>query len=103
MAPGGGCHLFSGCGFPSPGLQSFDFKPLFSIGSFPFTKPMLIALLCAAAVIVFFWAAFAKPKLVPPGVQNIGEIPLPALPDRIPRPSPGPCGATSPPVLGPSL
>ena len=22
---GGGCHLFSGCGFPAPGLQNFSF------------------------------------------------------------------------------
>jgi len=98
-APGGGCHLFSGCGFPSPGLQSFDFKPLFSIGSFHFTKPMLIALLCAAAVIVFFWAAFAKPKLVPRGVQNIGEIAILAVRDQILRPSLGRKGDTYLPFL----
>jgi F-type H+-transporting ATPase subunit a len=99
VAPGGGCHLFSGCGFPSPGLQSFDFKPLFSIGSFHFTKPMLIALLCAAAVIVFFWAAFAKPKLVPRGVQNIGEIAILAVRDQILRPSLGRKGDTYLPFL----
>ena len=68
----GGCHIFSGCGFPSPGLQSFEFKPLFSIGSFHFTKPMLLAILAALVVIVFFWFAFWKPKLVPRGMQNIG-------------------------------
>ena len=51
----GGCHIFSGCGFPAPGLQDFEWKPLFSIGSFDFTKPMLLAILAALVVIGFFW------------------------------------------------
>jgi len=72
----GGCHIqsSSGCGFPAPGLNSFDFKPIFSIGSFDFTKPMLLALICMVIVVGFFWAAFAKPKLVPGKMQLIGEI-----------------------------
>ncbi|WP_051944839.1 F0F1 ATP synthase subunit A [Streptacidiphilus rugosus] len=70
-----GCHITpSGCGFPAPGLNSFIFKPIFSIGSFHFTKPMLLALLCMVLVIGFFWAAFAKPKLVPGKLQLVGEI-----------------------------
>ena len=96
---GGGCHLFSGCGFPSPGLQNFDFRPLFSIGSFHFTKPMLIAVICAILVIAFFWAAFAKPKLVPRGVQNMGEIAILAVRDQILRPSLGKRGDTYLPFL----
>ncbi len=84
-----GCHIFSGCGYPAPGLEDFDFRPLFSIGSFHFTKPMLIALLCAAIVIVFFGAAFWKPKIVPRGVQNLGEVALFAVRDQILRPSLG--------------
>ena len=70
-----GCHLGSGCGYPAPGYpKSFPFEPLFSIGSFHFVVRELQALLCAALVIWFFWAAFAKPKLVPRGVQNVGEL-----------------------------
>ena len=88
-ASGGGCHIFSGCGFPSPGLQSFDFKPMFSVGSFHFTKPMLIAVVCALAVIAFFWAAFRKPKLVPRGAQNLGEMAILLVRDQILRPSLG--------------
>jgi F-type H+-transporting ATPase subunit a len=84
-----GCHLFSGCGFPAPGPQDFQFKPLFTVGSFHFTKPMLVAVLVVATVIVFFWAAFAKPKLVPRGVQNLGEMAVLAVRDQVMRPALG--------------
>jgi len=70
----GGCHIFSGCGYPAPGIEDFDFKPLFTIGSFGFTKPMLIAVLCGIIVIAFFWFAFAKPKLIPGRTQSLGEV-----------------------------
>jgi F-type H+-transporting ATPase subunit a len=99
-APAGGeCHIFSGCGFPAPGLENFEFQPLFSVGSFHFTKPMLIAILCAISVIVLFWLAFAKPKLVPRGVQNIGEIGILAVRDQILRPSLGRRGDSYLPFL----
>jgi F-type H+-transporting ATPase subunit a len=88
-AAAGGCHLFTGCGYPAPGLNSFDFKPLFSIGSFNFTKPELIAILCMLAVIGFFWAAFARPRLVPSKMQSLGELSLLAVRDQILRPSLG--------------
>ena len=88
---GGGCHLYSGngCGFPAPSLNSFLFPPIFSIGSFHFTKPMLLALISAAVVIAFFWAAFAKPKLVPRGAQNLGELGIFFVRDQILRPMMG--------------
>src|SRR5580704_4001110 len=85
----GGCHLFGNCGFPAPGLQNFNFKPLFSVGSFHFTKPMLIAVLCTVIVIAFFWAAFRKPKLIPRGAQNLGELGILAVRDQILRPALG--------------
>jgi F-type H+-transporting ATPase subunit a len=88
-AGSGGCHIFSGCGYPAPSLSDFSFQPIFSIGSFHFTKPDLIAVVCAAAVIVFFWFAFWKPKIVPRGVQNLGEVALFAVRDQILRPSLG--------------
>jgi F-type H+-transporting ATPase subunit a len=94
-----GCHLGSGCGFPAPGLQDFYFKPLFSIGSFQFTKPMLLGIICAAAVIIFFWAAFRKPKLVPRGVQNLGELAILAVRDQILRPAIGRKGDSYLPFL----
>ena len=81
-----GCHLGSGCGYPAPGYpQSFHFEPLFSIGSFHFIMPELQAFLCAGLVIWFFWAAFAKPKLVPRGIQNVGELGVMFVRDQILR------------------
>ncbi len=86
----GGCHLFSGCGFPAPGYpHDFTFTPLFSIGAFHFTKPMLLAIICAGLVIWFFWAGFAKPKLVPRGVQNVAELAILFVRDQILRPMMG--------------
>jgi F-type H+-transporting ATPase subunit a len=80
-------HLNSGCGYPAPGYpSSFLYGPLFRIGSFTFNKPMLLAVICAALVIAFFWAAFAKPKIVPRGVQNIGELGVLFVRDQILRP-----------------
>jgi F-type H+-transporting ATPase subunit a len=88
-AAAGGCHIFSGCGYPAPGLQDFDFKPLFTIGSVGFTKPMLLAILSALAVIVFFWVAFAKPKMIPGRTQSLGELGIIAVRDQILRPALG--------------
>jgi len=83
-------HLHSGCGYPAPGYpKSFLYGPLFQIGSFTFNKPMLLALICSAIVIAFFWAAFAKPKLVPRGVQNLGELGVLFVRDEILRPMMG--------------
>jgi F-type H+-transporting ATPase subunit a len=81
-----GCHLFSGCGYPAPSLNDFQFAPIFTIGSFSFTKPMLLALITLVVVLAFFWAAFAKPKLVPRGVQNLGEMGVFFVRDQILRP-----------------
>ncbi|MCH6162642.1 F0F1 ATP synthase subunit A [Streptomyces marispadix] len=68
------CHINAGCAFPAPGLHSFEFKPLFTVGGYEFTKPSLIAVICMVIVVGFFWAAFSKPKLVPGKLQLIGEI-----------------------------
>ena len=67
------CHIFDGCGFPAPGLHSFVFEPLFSVGGIDFNKPMLLALLGTVAIVWFFWAAFNKPRLVPGKLQMVGE------------------------------
>ena len=98
-APAGGCHLFSGCGFPAPGLQDFEWKPFFSIGSFHFTKPMLLAIISAIVVIAFFWAAFRKPKLIPGRTQSLGEMAILGVRDQILRPSLGRKGDSYLPFL----
>lgn len=97
---GGGCHLGSGCGYPAPGYpESFLFTPIFSVGSFEFTKPMLLAIICTGGVLAFFWAAFAKPKLVPRGVQNLGELGMFFVRDQILRPMMGKKGDNYLPFL----
>jgi F-type H+-transporting ATPase subunit a len=79
------------CGYPAPGYPgpSFIFTPFFRIGGFYFTKPMLLALVCAVIVVWFFTAAFAKPKLVPRGAQNLGELGVTFVRDQILRPMMG--------------
>jgi len=80
-------HLKSGCGYPAPGYpDSFTYGPLFHIGSFTFNKPMLLAVICTVLVLAFFWAAFSKPKLVPKGMQNLGELGIFFVRDQILRP-----------------
>lgn len=82
-------HLFSGCGFEAPSISDFYFQPIFTIGPIQFTKPMLFALISAAIVLTFFGFAFARPKLVPRGVQNLGEMGILFVRDQILRPQLG--------------
>ncbi len=86
-----GCHFQShpSCGFPAPGIEDFFFKPIFSIGSFHVTKPILLMALSAAIVLFVFWLAFRKPKMVPRGIQNVGELGILAVRDQILRPQMG--------------
>jgi F-type H+-transporting ATPase subunit a len=85
-AAGGGCHIFSGCGYPAPGLDDFTFRKLFSIGGWNVTKPELIAILCVIIIIAFFWTAFAKPKMIPGKTQSIAEMAVLLVRDQIVRP-----------------
>jgi F-type H+-transporting ATPase subunit a len=91
LTTAGGCHFQShpSCGYPAPGIGDFYFKPLFTIGSFQFTKPILLMFLSAAIVLVVFWLAFRKPKMVPRGIQNVGELGILAVRDQILRPQLG--------------
>lgn len=79
LASGGpNCHLFSGCGFPAPGAEIFQFEAIlsFSIGSLQFNISKVTFLLFLAVVVIlgFFGYAFRKPKLVPRGAQSVGEM-----------------------------
>ncbi len=83
-------HLKSGCGYPAPSYpDSFTYGSLFTIGSFTVNKPMLLAAICMVVVIGFFWAAFARPRLVPRGPQNVGELGVLFVRDQILRPMMG--------------
>jgi F-type H+-transporting ATPase subunit a len=86
-----GCHFQShpSCGYPAPTIEDFFFKPIFTIGGYQFTKPILLMLLSAAIVLFVFWMAFRKPKLVPRGIQNVGELGILAVRDQILRPQLG--------------
>jgi F-type H+-transporting ATPase subunit a len=96
-------HIFSTthCGYPAPGFPgpTFLFTPFFSVGSFQFTKPMLLALVSTIVVVAFFWAAFAKPKMVPRGAQVLGEMGIEFVRDQILRPMMGKRGDNYLPFL----
>ena len=95
----GGCHIFTGCGYPAPSISDFYFKPIFTVGSFEFTKPILLMLIAAAIVLIFFGVAFSRPKLVPRGTQNLGEVALLFVRDQILRPQLGKKGDRYLPLL----
>jgi F-type H+-transporting ATPase subunit a len=82
-------HLGSGCGYPAPSINDFYFTPFFKIGSVGFGKPGLLVILSVLIVVTFFWFAFHSPKLVPRGVQNIGEMGVLFVRDQILRPQLG--------------
>jgi F-type H+-transporting ATPase subunit a len=72
--------------FEAPGLGLFEWKPLFHIGPLGVAKPIVLCWLVMIVVVGFFWAAFAKPKLVPRGAQNVGEVAYMFVRDEIGRP-----------------
>jgi F-type H+-transporting ATPase subunit a len=72
--------------FQAPGPELFNFPPLFAGGPAWLTKPLLFGLIGALVVCVFAWSAFAKPKLVPRGMQNLGEVGYVFLRDQVARP-----------------
>ncbi|MEU4404865.1 F0F1 ATP synthase subunit A [Streptosporangium sp. NPDC023963] len=77
--------LAPGDEFTPPGLELFDAAPIVS-GVAWLTKPVLLALLSSILVIGFCWSAFGNPKLVPRGVQNIGEMGYMFVRDQVARP-----------------
>lgn len=92
---GENAHIFNAdhCGYPAPDISAFYFRPIFHFVVFGrtvnFDKPDLIAVVSAAIILIFFWAAFRRPKLVPRGVQNLGELGMLFVRDQILRPQLG--------------
>jgi F-type H+-transporting ATPase subunit a len=72
--------------FQAPGPEIFDFPPLWAGAPEWLTKPVLFATVGVLLVLVFAWSAFANPKLVPRGVQNVGEIGYTFVRDQVARP-----------------
>ncbi len=72
--------------FTPPGAELFDFPPLFAGGPEWLTKPVALAILGSLLTCVLAWSAFAKPKLVPRGFQNVGEIGYTFVRDQVARP-----------------
>jgi F-type H+-transporting ATPase subunit a len=75
--------------FEPPGLGLFEWKPLFHVGPFAVHKPILLCLLTTAVVLGLFWAAFARPTVVPGRMQNLGEFAYVFVRDEIARPMMG--------------
>jgi F-type H+-transporting ATPase subunit a len=80
-APAGG-----GEEFQAPGPELFEFPPLFAGGPEWLTKPVVFAVVGALLVCAVAWSAFASPKLVPRGMQNLGEMGYLFVRDQVARP-----------------
>ena len=79
LAEGGlACHLMSGCGFPAPGAEIFQFSSVLSFSvlglDFHISKISFLMVLAVIVIVGFFTYAFRRPKLVPRGAQNVGEL-----------------------------
>ncbi len=84
-----GCNLGSCDEFPAPGTEIFFFDDVWSFSvfglEFGFNKPMILLFLGVFVVIGFFVYAFRKPKIVPRGAQNVGELGYNFIHDGIAR------------------
>lgn len=73
-----GCHLGSGCGFPAPDSSIFVFEDIWTVDIFGLHvgigKPLIILFGSILLLLLFFLFAFRRPKLVPRGLQGVGEV-----------------------------
>lgn len=75
-----------GEGFQAPTVGEFFPGELLFVGTpFAMTRINLIGLLMAGVVCAFFVAAFARPRLVPRGVQTLGELAVEAVDKNVVR------------------
>jgi F-type H+-transporting ATPase subunit a len=72
--------------FQAPGPEIFNFPPLWAGAPSWLTKPTVFAVVGALVVTAMLWSAFANPKLVPRGMQNLGEYGYMFVRDQIARP-----------------
>ncbi|HSK33044.1 MAG TPA: F0F1 ATP synthase subunit A, partial [Propionicimonas sp.] len=62
-----------GGGFHAPGPGSFELPPVFYVGDFGVTKPMLMLMLSAVIVVGFAYLSSRKAAMVPGRLQFAGE------------------------------
>ena len=73
-------------GFHAPTVDEFFPGELIFAGTpFAMTRINLIGMIVTAIIVVFFITAFARPKLVPRGVQNLGEMAVDVVYDQVIR------------------
>ncbi|MGW0806598.1 F0F1 ATP synthase subunit A [Nonomuraea sp. NPDC002799] len=72
--------------FKAPGTELFDLPPLWSGAPEWLTKPVILAVAGALVVCAVVWRAFARPKLVPRGLQNVVEYAYVFVRDQIAKP-----------------
>ena len=103
LAQSEGCHLNSGCGFPAPKAEIFDYAPIWELNVFGLTiginKPMILLAIAVVIVLGFFLYAFRRPQLVPRGAQNLGEMGYLFIRDGIARDTIGKAGDKFVPML----
>ncbi|WP_345214838.1 F0F1 ATP synthase subunit A [Georgenia halophila] len=64
-----------GGGFHAPSLADFFPPALFAEGTlFEFNRVMLVRLIAVAGLVLFFWLAARRARLVPSRVQSLGEM-----------------------------
>lgn len=78
-----------GGSFHAPGPSSFELPPVFSIGAFEVTKPMLLIALSVPLIFAFFYAASKDRAVVPGKLQFAGEYVYGFVRDGIARDSIG--------------
>ena len=68
----------------------FNYEPLWCFSgtpaecSFGITFPTLIMFGVSAVILIFFTRAFSNPKVVPTGIQNLGEAMTDLIPASLP-------------------
>ncbi len=85
LGQSGSLHAAEGSGFHAPGLELFEFSPLFTVAGFGVTKPMALAILGALLVVAFFYAASVNAALVPTRLQSVVEVGYVFVRDEVAR------------------
>jgi F-type H+-transporting ATPase subunit a len=90
-------------GFKVPGISSFYGRPIVKMHLFgidlSINRTVIILMAATVLVALFFTLAFARPKLVPRGFQNIIEVGIDFVRDQIVLPVIGPEGLSFLPYL----